>query len=188
VAVLASVLNDTQRRTLQAVCDTIAPSVQTDEADATSREFLARSASAMGVIQSEVSDHFAGCDGAHGFLIESVGAMPAVNAGGIPWRTGEEHKREFARTFRHQAPFLSVARDHGEGEVVLDPHGQPVIRWSLTDEVDRRLMVKAHVELARLQYAAGAPGRHRPGSRRGRDCGSRAERPAAWWCRSFARP
>ncbi len=111
----------------------------------------------IGQIQSEVSDHFAGCDGDHGFLIESVGAMPAINAGGIPWRTGEQHKREFARMFRHQAPFLSVARDHGEGEVVLDPHGQPIVRWSLTDEVDRRLMVKAHVELARLQYAAGAP-------------------------------
>jgi choline dehydrogenase-like flavoprotein len=111
----------------------------------------------IGQIQSEVSDHFAGCDGDHGFLIESVGAMPAINATGIPWRTGEEHKREFVRMFRHQAPFLSVARDHGEGEVVLDPHGQPVVRWSLTDEVDRRLMVKAHVELARLQFAAGAP-------------------------------
>jgi choline dehydrogenase-like flavoprotein len=111
----------------------------------------------IGQIQSEVSDHFAGCDGDHGFLIESVGAMPGINAGGIPWCTGERHKREFARTFRHQAPFLSVARDHGEGEVVLDPHGQPLVRWSLTDEVDRRLMVKAHVELARLQCAAGAP-------------------------------
>ena len=49
MAVLASVLNDTQRRTLQAVCDTVVPSVQTDDADATLRKFLARSASAMRV-------------------------------------------------------------------------------------------------------------------------------------------
>ncbi len=110
-----------------------------------------------GQIQSEVSDHFATCDGEHGFLIESLGAMPAVNAGGVPWRDGEQHKREFARTFRHHAPFLSVARDHGEGEVVLDPHGQPIVRWSLSDEVDRRLIVKANVELARLHHAIGAP-------------------------------
>jgi choline dehydrogenase-like flavoprotein len=59
--------------------------------------------------------------------------------------------------FRHHAPFLSVARDHGEGEVVLDDHGQPVVRWSLNDEVDRRLFVRANVELARLHHAVGAP-------------------------------
>jgi choline dehydrogenase-like flavoprotein len=111
----------------------------------------------IGQIQSEVSDHFARCDGDSGFLIESVGAMPSVHAAGIPWRSGEQHKREFVRMFRHHAPFLSVARDHGEGEVVLDPHGQPVVRWSLDDEVDRRLFIRANVELARLHYAAGAP-------------------------------
>ena len=59
--------------------------------------------------------------------------------------------------FPRHAPFLSVARDHGEGEVVLDPHGQPIVRWSLDDEVDRRLFVRANVELARLHHAAGAP-------------------------------
>jgi choline dehydrogenase-like flavoprotein len=111
----------------------------------------------IGQIQSEVSDHFAQCDGDWGFLIESLGAMPAVHAGGIPWRDGEQHKREFARMFRHHAPFLSVARDHGEGEVVLDPHGRPLVRWSLSDERDRRLFVRANVELARLHHAAGAP-------------------------------
>ena len=111
----------------------------------------------IGQIQSEVSDHFAHCEGDHGFLIESVGAMPALHAAGIPWRDGEEHKRELARMFAHHAPFLSVARDHGEGEVVLDPHGEPVVRWSLADDVDRRLLVQANVELARLHYAVGAP-------------------------------
>ncbi len=111
----------------------------------------------IGQIQSEVSDHFATCDGEHGFLIESVGAMPAVNASGTPWRDGEQHKRDLVRIFRHHAPFISVARDHGEGEVVLDPHGQPLIRWSLTDEVDRRLFIRANVELAKLHHAIAAP-------------------------------
>src|SRR5205807_8033065 len=87
----------------------------------------------IGQIQSEVSDHFARCEGEHGFLIESVGAQPAVHASGIPWRDGEQHKRELARMFAHHAPFISVARDHGEGAVVLDVHGQPVARWSLSD-------------------------------------------------------
>jgi choline dehydrogenase-like flavoprotein len=80
-----------------------------------------------------------------------------VHASGIPWRDGEQHKREFARMFRHHAPFLSVARDHGEGEVVLDAVGQPVVRWSASDQVDRRLLVRANVELARLHHAVGAP-------------------------------
>ncbi len=110
-----------------------------------------------GQIQSEVSDHFAGCDGSWGFLIESVGATPVLHAGAIPWTDGEHHKREFARMFRYHAPFLSVARDHGEGSVVLDDYGQAVVRWSLDDEVDRRLMVRANVELAQLHHAAGAP-------------------------------
>jgi choline dehydrogenase-like flavoprotein len=111
----------------------------------------------IGQIQSEVSDHFADCEGEHGFLIESLGAMPAVNAPGVPWRDGEQHKRDYARMFRHHAPFLSVARDHGEGEVVLDAHGQPIVRWSLSDDLDRQLFVRANVELARLHYAVGAP-------------------------------
>lgn len=111
----------------------------------------------IGQIQSEVSDHFARCEGDHGFLIESVGATPGIHATGIPWRDGEHHKRELARMFAHHAPFLSVARDHGEGEVVLDPHGQPVVRWSLSDELDRRLFVRANLELARLHHAVGAP-------------------------------
>ena len=110
----------------------------------------------IGQIQSEVSDHFEACEGEFGFLIESVGATPAVHASGIPWRDGEQHKRDFARRFPHHAPFISVARDHGEGEVVLDGYGRPVIRWSLSDDLDRRLFVRANVELARLHEAAGA--------------------------------
>jgi choline dehydrogenase-like flavoprotein len=111
----------------------------------------------IGQIQSEVSDHFEDCEGEWGFLIESLGAMPSIHAAGLPFKDGEQHKRDFARMFKHHAPFLSVARDHGEGEVVLDDHDRPVIRWSLSDEVDRRLFVRANVELARLHHAVGAP-------------------------------
>ncbi len=111
----------------------------------------------IGQIQSEVSDQFGGCEGDHGFLVESVGATPAIHATGLPWRDGEQHKRELARMFAHHAPFLSVARDHGEGEVVLDPHGMPLVRWSLSDDLDRRLFVRANVELARMHHAVGAP-------------------------------
>jgi choline dehydrogenase-like flavoprotein len=83
--------------------------------------------------------------------------MPSIHAAGLPFKDGEQHKRDFARMFKRHAPFLSVARDHGEGEVVLDNYQRPLIRWSLDDEVDRRLFIRAMVELARLHYAAGAP-------------------------------
>ncbi len=54
------------------------------------------------------------------------------------------------------APFISVARDHGEGRVVIDEHGRAVTQWSFADEVDARLFRRAIGELARLQRAAGA--------------------------------
>jgi len=60
------------------------------------------------------------------------------------------------QTLRWQAPFITVARDHGSGEVVLDDMGRAVMRWGLGDEVDRRLATRAHVELCRLHRAAGA--------------------------------
>jgi choline dehydrogenase-like flavoprotein len=73
-----------------------------------------------------------------------------------PFEDGRRHKEDMARTFAHAAPFISVARDHGAGEVVLDDHGRALVRWSAEDKVDQRLLVKAHVELAKLQHAAGA--------------------------------
>jgi choline dehydrogenase-like flavoprotein len=62
------------------------------------------------------------------------------------------------QTLRWQAPFITVARDHGSGEVVLDELGRAVVRWDFVDEVDARLARRAHVELARLHEAAGAVG------------------------------
>jgi hypothetical protein len=141
----------------------------------------------IGQIQSEVSDHFACCEGDYGFLIESVGAAPAIHATAIPWRDGEQHKRDLARMFPHHAPFLSVARDHGEGEVILDPHGQPVARWSLDDELDRRLFVRANVELARMHHAIGAPEIRTFTVTRWRGGGSRASR-STRSCRGSSTP
>jgi hypothetical protein len=49
VAVLASVLDETQRRTLRAVCDTFVPSIEAGDGNQTMRAFLARSASDLAV-------------------------------------------------------------------------------------------------------------------------------------------
>ena len=108
-----------------------------------------------GQIQSALSDHFFDIEDGYGFLIEATGMFPALLGASYPWGSGAEHK-QLMQSFRWQAPFITVARDHGSGEVVLDDHGRPVVRWDFTDEVDARLAVRAHVELARLHQAAGA--------------------------------
>ena len=49
MAVMAGVLDETRRRTLEALCDTIVPSVPYDGDDETVRAYMARSAGDMGV-------------------------------------------------------------------------------------------------------------------------------------------
>jgi len=108
-----------------------------------------------GQVQSALSDHFFDIEEGFGFLLEAAGQMPAFAAVAFPWDSGEQHKR-LMRLFPNMAPFITVARDHGGGEVVLDDLGRAVVRWDLDDETDRRLAVRAHVELVRLHVAAGA--------------------------------
>jgi choline dehydrogenase-like flavoprotein len=108
-----------------------------------------------GQIQSLVSDAYADLEDGSGFLIEATGMFPGLIGANYPWENGAEHKR-LMQAFRWHAPFISVARDHGSGEVTLDEHGRAVVRWGLDDPIDRRLAVRAHVELCRIQHAAGA--------------------------------
>ncbi len=110
----------------------------------------------IGQIQSALSDQFKQCEGEWGFLIEATTAAPAIVAMSLPWEDGLTHKQVLEQKFRHFAPFISVARDHGEGRVVIDEHGRAVTRWSFSDELDARMFRRAMVELAKLQRAAGA--------------------------------
>jgi choline dehydrogenase-like flavoprotein len=112
-----------------------------------------------GQIQALVSDAFADAEGEHGFLIEATGVAPGLWGASSPWEDGASAKREMAK-LRWTAPFISVARDHGSGEVVIDDLGRAVVRWELDDEIDRRLAVRANVELAKLHHAAGAAEMH----------------------------
>lgn len=110
----------------------------------------------IGQIQSALSDEFSACEGEHGFLIEATTVAPGILAMSLPWADGKEHKELMARALKHSAPFISVARDHGEGQVLIDDHGRAVTRWSFDDDVDARMFRRAMVELAKLQRAAGA--------------------------------
>ena len=108
-----------------------------------------------GQIQSLVSDALDDLEDGCGLLIEATGMAPGLMAASYPWQDGASHK-QLMQAFRWQAPFITVARDHGEGEVVLDDLGRAVVRWGLDDPVDRRLAQRAHRELVRLHHAAGA--------------------------------
>ena len=110
----------------------------------------------IGQAQSAVSYQFANVEQDWGFLIESAPTAPALIAANWPFESGAQHKREFGTGLKHAAPFITVARDHGEGEVAIDPQGRAVVRWSLSDEVDRRIFVRGNRELAKLHKAAGA--------------------------------
>jgi choline dehydrogenase-like flavoprotein len=109
----------------------------------------------VGQIQSALSDQFKHVEDEYGFLIEATTVAPAIVAMSLPWEDGLAHKRTLTK-LAHVAPFVSVARDHGEGQVVIDDYGRAVTRWGFGDEVDARLFKRAMVELARLQRAAGA--------------------------------
>ncbi len=108
-----------------------------------------------GQVQSLVSDAYDDVEGDFGFLIEATTVQPGLTGTVFPWGDGRTHK-ELMQTLKWQAPFISVARDHGSGEVVLDDLGRAVVRWGLADEVDRRLAQRANRELCRLHHAAGA--------------------------------
>jgi choline dehydrogenase-like flavoprotein len=110
----------------------------------------------IGQIQSALSDQFTQVEGEYGFLIEAISVAPGLIAGSFPWVDGQSHKERMAATIRYTAPFVSVARDHGEGEVVIDDYGRAVTRWNLGDEVDARMFRQAIVEQAKLHRAAGA--------------------------------
>jgi choline dehydrogenase-like flavoprotein len=110
----------------------------------------------IGQAQSAVSYQFANTEDQWGFLIESAPTAPALIAANWPFEDGAQHKREFGAGLKYAAPFITVARDHGEGEVAIDAHGRAVVRWSLSDEIDRRIFIRGNQELAKLHKAAGA--------------------------------
>lgn len=108
-----------------------------------------------GQFQAIASFDFAEAVEGYGFVVESVNASASLWAAGIPWIDGLQHKREMLK-LRNILPWHAVCHDHGEGEVVLDSAGEPLVRWELTDSIDQEVAIRAHVELARLHRAAGA--------------------------------
>jgi choline dehydrogenase-like flavoprotein len=108
-----------------------------------------------GQIQSAVSFDLTHCEGDAGFLVESLTLSPALWSGAMSFEDGPSHRREMLK-LAHMATWHGVSHDHGSGRIVLDEDGQPVVEWSLADEVDLRVAARAHMEIARMHRVAGA--------------------------------
>jgi choline dehydrogenase-like flavoprotein len=108
-----------------------------------------------GQFQATVSFAFAEAVQGSGFLIESVNLSLPFFASSMAFTGGAEHKERMLR-LRHAATWHAVSHDTGSGQVVLDADGEPIVRWSLDDPVDRAVAARAHVELAQLHRARGA--------------------------------
>ncbi|MGW4797376.1 FAD-dependent oxidoreductase [Nonomuraea sp. NPDC004297] len=108
-----------------------------------------------GQIQSAVSFDLTHCESDNGFLVESLTLNPLTWAGQSPFVDARRH-RDRLRGLPYFATWHGVSHDHGSGEVYLDPDGKAGVRWALDDEIDRRVALRAHLELARMHHAAGA--------------------------------
>lgn len=108
-----------------------------------------------GQIQSAVSFDFAHVESDVGFLVESLTLSPSTTGGQSAFVDPRSHREELLKLQR-VASWHAVSHDHGHGRVVLDRDGQALVRWRLDDEVDRRVAVRAHVELAAIHRASGA--------------------------------
>lgn len=109
-----------------------------------------------GQIQSAASFDLTHCESDVGFLVESLTLSPGTWASQPAFTDGRSQREELFK-LPFMASWHGVSHDHGSGEIVIDEHGDPLVRWSLeNDPVDHAVASRAHVELARLHRAAGA--------------------------------
>ncbi|MGV1047286.1 MAG: GMC family oxidoreductase [Solirubrobacterales bacterium] len=108
-----------------------------------------------GQLITVMSFDFQHCEGESGFFISPLGLSPVAWAGHSPWTDGRSSRELFA-SFPRMATWHAIGHDRGSGEVVLDRDGGAVVRWRLEDELDRRVAIRGHIELARIHRAAGA--------------------------------
>jgi choline dehydrogenase-like flavoprotein len=108
-----------------------------------------------GQVQAAASFDLTHCESGVGFLVETLGLSPAVWAANAPFSDGVRHREELLK-LRHMASWHAISHDQGAGRVVLDGDGRALVRWRLDDDIDRRVALRAHLEIARLHRAAGA--------------------------------
>lgn len=107
-----------------------------------------------GVPQSVMSDAFAGIDGTHGFQVEAAPMHPGLIASGYPWWSDGQHRAGLSDATR-AAAFIGIVRDRTPGRVDVGRDGAVRVSYGV-GQPERRLLLRATVELARIHHAAGA--------------------------------
>jgi choline dehydrogenase-like flavoprotein len=90
----------------------------------------------------------------YGVKLETPPTHPGLLAMVLPWLGGQAH-REIMRTAEHLGSFIVLTRDRDGGRVRLDPHGMPLIDYSLS-AFDRANMLEGVRAAAEIHVAAGA--------------------------------
>ncbi|MFC4072763.1 GMC family oxidoreductase N-terminal domain-containing protein [Actinoplanes subglobosus] len=105
--------------------------------------------------QAGLVNEFAEVDDGYGFLMESVQYATGLGASSVPFTSPAAHKEAMAG-YRNYGSFIGLIRDRGHGRVTLDPAGDTVAWYDLTDERDIRATHRALEAQIHLHRAAGA--------------------------------
>ncbi|KAM0750383.1 long chain fatty alcohol oxidase [Meredithblackwellia eburnea MCA 4105] len=109
-----------------------------------------------GSIMTAVSTVRENRDGTHhGVKLEVNMSFPGGSAAAyLPWTSSKEHKKSMLQ-YNHAFTLLSLCRDRGSGQVILDANGRPRLEYSL-DPYDGISMLKGVIAGCEIHFAAGA--------------------------------
>ena len=105
--------------------------------------------------QAGLCDEFADTGDGYGFLIETAQYAPGLIGSATPWINGADHKQRMEE-FRFTGTFISLTRDRGAGQVMVDGNGEALPTYSVTDDLDLGNLKKGIEVQIRLHEAAGA--------------------------------
>jgi choline dehydrogenase-like flavoprotein len=108
-----------------------------------------------GAPQAGLCDEFANTGEGFGFLIETAQYAPGLIGSATPWISAADHKQRMEE-FRFTANFISLTRDRGAGQVMVDANGEAMPLYSVTDPLDLENLKKGIEVQVRLHEAAGA--------------------------------
>lgn len=108
----------------------------------------------QGVMQSAYSDEFGYLDGNYGYKLEVPPAHPGLLGLSTPWYGARDYREQMLQA-PNIATFIVLARDKGEGSVVIGPDGEAQIDY-VVSAYDRHHLLHGLSQAARIHFAAGA--------------------------------
>jgi choline dehydrogenase-like flavoprotein len=107
-----------------------------------------------GTMQAIYSDEHRALTGQYGVKYETTALQPVIAMAALPWRNPTQ-QRSFLRRLSNTVGIGVLLRDRGGGTVTLDPRGNPVARYTLS-QFDRLHLRHGFISAARILEAAGA--------------------------------